>query len=161
MAVLRGVASFHELWERRTSLQVEDEVVDLLATEDLIQAKKTQLDKDWPMIRRPLERHCFEHAGQAGAADVAFWLRELRTPELLLQVAAEYHQAAQAASTVRTAVRSAIEGDLAGVSRAIADEEQDERTRDRSYWEPLRRELEAMRRQKKAGQAGRPAPPSD
>ena len=42
-----------ELWERRTTLEDADGTVfELLGIEDLIRAKKTQRDKDWPMIRR-------------------------------------------------------------------------------------------------------------
>ena len=60
MAVLRGVAYFDELWQRRTTIQVEGEEIDLLSAPDLILAKKTQRDKDWPMIRRLVEQNYFE-----------------------------------------------------------------------------------------------------
>ena len=52
MASLRGVAGFEELWERRTTIEVDGQPIDLLAIEDLVRAKKTQRDEDWPMIRR-------------------------------------------------------------------------------------------------------------
>jgi hypothetical protein len=38
--------------------------------EDLVRAKKTQRDKDWPMIRALVEAHF------ARPRDVRFWLRE-------------------------------------------------------------------------------------
>ena len=61
MAVMRGVAPFEELWERRTSLElVEDTVCHLLSIPDLVRAKKTQRDKDWLMIRRLLEADYLE-----------------------------------------------------------------------------------------------------
>ena len=44
MAILRGVAPFSELWDRRTSIHFEGEIIDLLSAPDLIQAKKTQRD---------------------------------------------------------------------------------------------------------------------
>jgi hypothetical protein len=47
MASLRGVAGFEELWERRTTIEVDGQPIDLLAMEDLVCAKKTQRDKDW------------------------------------------------------------------------------------------------------------------
>jgi hypothetical protein len=62
MAVLRAVGSFDELWERRTTIEAEGEPVDLLGMEDLVRAKKTQRDKDWPMIRRLVEQSYFAAA---------------------------------------------------------------------------------------------------
>ena len=52
MARMRGVAPFAELWTRRTTLTDDAGCEwDLLALPDLVAAKKTQRDKDWPMIR--------------------------------------------------------------------------------------------------------------
>ncbi len=54
MSRMRGVTDFHTLWERRTTLVMDDGTLcDLLSLSlgDLVQAKKTQRDKDWPMIR--------------------------------------------------------------------------------------------------------------
>jgi hypothetical protein len=87
MSCLRGVAGFEELWARRTTIEVAGEPIDLLAMEDLVRAKKTQLDKDWPMIRRLVEQSYFAHSTNATQELVRFWLRELRTPELLVEVA--------------------------------------------------------------------------
>ncbi len=55
MSVMRGVGPFEELWERRTTLAIGADEVDLLSLPDLVRAKKTQRDKDWPMIRRLVE----------------------------------------------------------------------------------------------------------
>ena len=52
MAYFCGVAGFEELWARRTTIEVSGQPIDLLAMEDLVRAKKTQLHQDWPMIRR-------------------------------------------------------------------------------------------------------------
>jgi hypothetical protein len=49
MAHMRGVAPFPELWARRTTFAFEDETLEVLALPDLVAAKKTQQDKDWPM----------------------------------------------------------------------------------------------------------------
>ncbi|HET7293213.1 MAG TPA: hypothetical protein VFM88_12370, partial [Vicinamibacteria bacterium] len=85
MTRMRGVAPFPDLWERRTTLALPDGTrCDVMSISDLVQAKKTQRDKDWPMIRRLVEAHYFQHREQATAAQVRFWLRELRTPELLV-----------------------------------------------------------------------------
>jgi hypothetical protein len=144
MAVLRGVAEFQELWNRRTTVHVEGEEIDLLSAADLLQAKKTQRDKDWPMIRRLVEQNYFERAAAEPAHQVEFWLAELRTPELLAQVAAAHTERARASR--RPAVRAVLENDLEAVSLALEAEEREERRRDREYWEPLRRELEELRR---------------
>ena len=58
MARMRGVDPFPLLWDRRTTVTDDDgSVYELLAVTDLVRAKKTQRDKDWPMIRRLLEAH--------------------------------------------------------------------------------------------------------
>ena len=60
MSRMRGVADFHTLWERRTTFNLDDGTLcDLLSLPDLVQAKKTQRDKDWPMIRRLVEANYF------------------------------------------------------------------------------------------------------
>ena len=57
MSRMRGVDSFDALWERRVTIVLPSETmgdvaVGILGLEDLVAAKKTQRDKDWPMIRR-------------------------------------------------------------------------------------------------------------
>ena len=53
---MRGVEDFERLWCRRTTLQGEDGTIyELMSFPDLVPAKKTQRDKDWPMIRRFIE----------------------------------------------------------------------------------------------------------
>ena len=145
MSSLREVAPFEDLWERRTTIEVEDEVIDLLSVQDLVKAKKTQRDKDWPMIRRLVERSYFE--GEKKEAPTAeFWLRELRTPELLVRVAADHRNLALQMSPERPAIQVALSSDPEQVARALDEEEREERRRDRLYWEPLKRELEQLRR---------------
>ena len=144
MAVLRGVAPFSELWDRRTTIHVDAEAIDLLSEADLILAKKTQRDKDWPMIRRLVEQHYFEHAAAGSPQQAAFWLSELRTPELLVQVAAAHRELARASG--RPAVMAALQDDLEAVALALRTEEQEERRRDHEYWAPLRQELQDLRR---------------
>jgi hypothetical protein len=62
MSKMRGVDSFAKLWRRRTTIELPDGAkCDLLSLPDLVQAKKTQRDKDWPMIRRLVEAHYFLH----------------------------------------------------------------------------------------------------
>jgi hypothetical protein len=73
MSRLRGVDSFERLWSRRTTIEVPGGTTfDLLSLPDLVQAKKTQRDKDWPMIRRLVEADFFGRRETASAADVRF-----------------------------------------------------------------------------------------
>jgi hypothetical protein len=56
MSRLRGVDPFHELWARRTTWDLpEGFQIESLSLPDLVRSKKTQRDKDWPMIRRLVE----------------------------------------------------------------------------------------------------------
>jgi hypothetical protein len=43
-------------WERRTTIEIDAEPIDLLSIQDLVCAKKTPADKGWPMIRRLVEQ---------------------------------------------------------------------------------------------------------
>jgi len=145
MSRLRGVAGFEELWTRRTSIEVNNEVVDLLAIEDLVRAKKTQRDKDWPMIRRLVEQSYFGRSATPSPAQVRFWLRELRSPELLVEVAYEHSGLAAAEAALRPALQAALSGEPTAVGEALEAEEREERRKDREYWAPLKRELEELR----------------
>jgi hypothetical protein len=149
MSRMRGVDAFPSLWRRRTVIAMADGTpCDLLSLPDLVNAKKTQRDKDWPMIRRLVEAHYFAHRARPSAPQLGFWLRELRTPELLLEVTSRHPRPAARWSRKRVAVEAAIAGDAAAVGRALRDEELAEREADRAYWQPLIAELGALRRRK-------------
>jgi hypothetical protein len=145
MSSLRGVAGFEELWARRTTIDVAGQPIDLLAMEDLVRAKKTQRDKDWPMIRRLVEQSYFGRSTSATQELVRFWLRELRTPELLVEVAGAHPELTRAEAVLRPAVQAALSARPADVSDALEAEEKEERRKDREYWVPLKRELEEFR----------------
>ena len=147
MSSMRGVAPFPELWERRTTLETPDGTVcDLLSLPDLVQAKKTQRDKDWPMIRRLVEAHYFEFSPNPSEEQVHFWLGQLRTPSLLIECAARWPEDCQQQVEARPLLEHAMANDEFTLENALSDEEQAERTRDKEYWIPLKKELEAMRR---------------
>ena len=144
MARMRGVADFAELWERRTTLQGEDGTIyELLSLPDLVQAKKTQRDKDWPMIRRLIEADHAACTGTPSPAQVRFWLREGRTPPLLLELVRVFPDEARALP--RPLLKAALQHDTAVVEEALSAEEHAERAADRAYWAPLKAELERMR----------------
>jgi len=130
---------------RRTTIEVAGQPIDLLALEDLVRAKKTHGDKDWPMIRRLVEQSYFGHSTSATDELVRFWLRELRNPELLVEVASSHPELARAEAVSRRAVQAVLLGRPADVSDALEAEEQDEHRNDREYWAPLKRELENFR----------------
>jgi hypothetical protein len=146
MSKMRGVDSFAKLWRRRTVLQLPDGTrCDLLSLPDLVQAKKTQRDKDWPMIRRLVEAHYFSQSAPPNAAHIKFWLLELRTPQLLLEIARANESLARRLAASRPLLHRAVSGNLAQLQTALAAEEADVRATDRSYWAPLLRELERLR----------------
>jgi hypothetical protein len=146
MAKMRGVDPFAKLWRRRTSIELPDGTkCDLLSLSDLVQAKKTQRNKDWPMIQRLLEAHYFQHRDKPTTAFVNFWLRELRTPELLIDLARSRTGLCRRLQSVRPLVALAVEGNASGLENALRDEEFAERQKDKVYWLPLRRELEKLR----------------
>ena len=89
MSKLRGVDSFEALWARRTTAELLPGLaVDVLSLPDLVTAKKTQRDKDWPMIRRLVDADYIRRRGAAFDTIIQFWLSELRTPEFLVECAA-------------------------------------------------------------------------
>jgi hypothetical protein len=152
MAVMRGVAPFEQLWERRTTLAVEGgTVIELMALPDLMQAKKTQRDKDWPMIRRLVEAHYTRHKENPSPEQVQFWLRECRTGSILVELAQRFPDQLSAAGGVRPLLSLAAAGHEPGLAAALELEEKREREADRAYWTPLRAELESLRLQRRKG----------
>ncbi|HYR08852.1 MAG TPA: hypothetical protein VEQ60_13810 [Longimicrobium sp.] len=152
MAHLRGVDPFTELWARRTTWDLpEGFQIDSLSLPDLVASKKTQRDKDWPMIRRLVEVSYDEGFASPTSEQIDFWLRELRTPELLIECAHAFPEDARRIAPSRPAADAAIRGDAEAVEEALAAEEASERERDRAYWTPLKAELEALRHSRNRG----------
>ena len=112
----------------------------------LVQAKKTQRDKDWPMIRRLVEANYFANHAEPSPEQLAFWFQELRTPELLRDLAQIQPLLARDAVTSRALIQYAISDDVAALSVSLEDEERQERLEDKAYWQPLKQELERLRR---------------
>lgn len=148
LSVMRGVGPFEELWERRTTIETSaGDTYDLLSLPDLVQAKKTQRDRDWPMVRRLVEAHYFQHREHASPDQVSFWLTELRTPVLLIDLAAAHPGVAHALVSRRPLIAAGLRGNLAALEEGLRQEEAAERDADRRYWAPLRAELARLRRQ--------------
>jgi len=148
MSRMRGVAEFELLWNRRTTIALPDSsaarevLVDVMSLEDLVTAKKTQRDKDWPMLRRLVDAsYASARDREATPAEVVFWLAELRSPPFLAEVIARHHEVAL--GSARPAVAVLLSGGDA--TQALALEQSAEMNVDRVYWAPLRRELEQLR----------------
>jgi len=149
MSVLRNVDPFPKLWERRTTVETDGHgSYDLMAIPDLIQAKKTQRDKDWPMIRRLVESNYFEFGGNPSPERIEFWLKELRTPELLIEISKKYPKANKKVSMMRPLLKYACAAMFDELSESLFEEELAERKKDMEYWKPLKDELEKIRRRK-------------
>ncbi len=150
MAKLRGVDPFADLWARRTTWELpEDLRVETLSLPDLVASKKTQRDKDWPMVRRLVEANYAQAFSDPTPERIAFWLRELRTPELLVEVARRFPDEARQAAARRQAVAAAQAGDPERVGACLNQEEARERALDRAYWAPLKAELERLRQDRR------------
>ncbi len=146
MSHLRGVEQFEILWTRRTTLTDADGTVyELLSLPDLVQAKKTQRSKDWPMLQRLLEAHYLQHRAASTLEQRRFWLHELRTPELLVEAAQRWPQLAGRIAAQRPLLLLAKSGQLGPLKDALSAEEQAERQCDQAYWQPLKAELERLR----------------
>ncbi len=152
MTKLRGPTDFEALWSRRFTLTAErGEVFELLNIGDLVQAKKTQRDKDWPMVSLLVETHYFAFASEPTPERIAFWLREARTPERLIELAGRFPEDCRRLSGERVLLASALAGNLDGLRRELMEEELRDRQRDREYWAPLKAEIEGFRRAERQG----------
>jgi hypothetical protein len=146
MSVMRGVAPFPELWERRTELADADGThYELLSLPDLVAAKKTQRDKDWPMLRRLLEADYYAEQNNSNVERMRCWLRELRTPELLIELADQQPSLAAELAPSRPLLAAAVAKDSTALQAGLDAEERRERELDRQYWQPLKAELERLR----------------
>jgi len=147
MSRMRGVAPFLSLWRRRTSITLPDGFsFYAMSLPDLVQAKKTQREKDWPMLRRLVEANYFQNRANPSARQLRFWMLELRSPELLMELARSHRSACVRAARRRPLLQHAVGVDRVALIAALQEEEARERETDRLYWQPLRFELERIRR---------------
>jgi hypothetical protein len=152
MTRLRDLPEFEVLWARRTTIQDEGaETFELLSLQDLVQAKKTQREKDWPIIDALVEAHYRALGGDPEPERVAFWLTESRTPERLISLAQRFPAEARALSSRRPLLQLAFSGASDTLREALDAEVRAEQAKDRTYWAPLKAELEAFRRVEREG----------
>lgn len=127
-------------------MEVQNDQFHLLSVADLVQAKKTQREKDWPMISALVEAHFRQFHREPNPDRIAFWLRETRIPERLLWLVAQFAEKARELHQVRPLLSLSTSGELDVLRMALDAEVRAEQEKDRAYWEPLRRELEQYRR---------------
>ena len=145
MSVMRDVDPFDQLWERRERLGSDEaNLHNVVSLPDLVQAKKTQRDKDWPMIRRLIEADYIRQEDPT-MEQVRFWLLQSRTPEMIIELAQTYVQESELLSNVRKVLQFAGTENKIAIEAELNKEEIEEREADRRYWEPLRKELEDLR----------------
>jgi len=151
---MRGCPDFDTLWERRAIVEIpEIGALPVLSLPDLVRAKKTQRDKDWPMIRRLIETDIAERIEStdsvSNAPRVEFWFQECRTPSLLIELAKRFPDICEVQVHRRPLLAWAWEPNLTGLENALAQEEREERQKDTQYWTPLKKELEQWRHERR------------
>ena len=144
MTKMRGVSPFTELWKRRTTIEVDGSTIELMGLPDLVQAKKTQGDKDWPMIRRLVEVNYFANRENPTENQIRFWFLELRTPQLLIELTQQNRIPAQLLEQ-RRLLKVLKSEDESLLAKLLIEEEEQIRNADRFYWMPLKKELEMLR----------------
>jgi len=146
MTRMRGVDDFAQLWSRRVTVtDGNGNEYSLLSIPDLIQAKKTQRAKDWPIIELLVSIHYREYGATPSAELIDFWLHEARTAELLVQLCHRFPSEAAAIQPQRPLLQMAIDHQMDLLRAALDEERRNEQAKDREYWEPLKRELEGFR----------------
>ncbi len=150
MTKMRGCEDFETLWHRRTTLRDADGMeYEILGIEDLVKAKKTQREKDWPMIRRLVDSHYQEFADNPTEDQVRFWLRESRTPEVLISVAAKFPELLKEQLRTRPLLVETLGASRSALAKELEQEQKAEMLADEAYWRPLKKELEALRKKKR------------
>ena len=144
---LRGCESFDKLWKRRKTISLKESApIEVIGLKDLVQAKKTQRDKDWLMLRRLVENDIILYKDKhLSDEQIKWWFLECRTPETLAKLVKKYPKIAKDCSVDRPLLISAIQQDLQEINSQLKEEEGIERQKDIEYWTPLRKELEVLR----------------
>jgi len=149
MSKMRAVDSFAKLWKRRTTIELPNGTrCDLLSGPDLVQAKSTQRDKEWPMMRRLKEADYFQDNTKPGATRIKCWLTELRTPQRLFEDARTHPGLASRPASKRPTLTRAAAGQLSQLGHTLSAEESRLRAEGKASWSPLFKELERLGRKK-------------
>jgi hypothetical protein len=90
------------------------------------------------MMRRLVEASYYAGRANPSEEQVRFWLREARTPEILLALADSHSALCRSLSGERPLLESAVQGHGLAVESGLAAEESGERQRDRESWRLLK-----------------------
>jgi hypothetical protein len=146
LSKLRLLDDFMALWERRTTFADDDgSEFNLLSVPDLVRSKKTARNKDWPVIELLVNIHIQENLVAPRPEWIQFWLCECRSATQLVSLARRFTDECRALTAVRPLLAYALAGQQAVLLEALDVEMRAEQNADRVFWEPVRRELEAMR----------------
>lgn len=145
IAKLRGCVDFQGLWGRRTTIKLpNNKTVEVIGTEDLVQAKKTQRDKDWLMLNRLIGNDMIS-AQKPSMEKIKWWLCECRNDNELIKLANENKNLAKECIKKRPLLKVALKGNVEKLEELLHKEELLERGKDKKYWKPLIKELEMLR----------------
>jgi hypothetical protein len=97
------------------------------------------------MVRRLVEVNYFENRDHPSREQIRFWFLELRTTDLLIELAQAQGPIPAHLRRRRPLLDLAISADKSSLTEALLAEEQREREADRQYWAPLKKELETLR----------------
>lgn len=146
---LRGCDPFEELWKRRHTVKLPgNRIIEVISLDDLVRSKKTQRDKDWSMLSRLVENDILL-TRQPSCEKIEWWLLESRNANRLIELASKNKNLARKCISKRPLLKTAMKQDVKKLQRELHREEQSEREKDRSYWRPLRKELEMLRHKKR------------
>ncbi|MCM8786652.1 MAG: hypothetical protein NC935_01185 [Candidatus Omnitrophica bacterium] len=143
---LRGCDTFDKLWERRKTILLNGKnSIDVIGIKDLVQSKKTQRDKDWFMLKRLVNNDIILHKYKAAKERILWWLGECRDVGVLIELVKRYPKIAKEYVLHRPLLKSAIAFQVERLNEELRKEEECERQKDKTYWAPLRQELEELR----------------
>ena len=139
------------VWRRRIEIDLDGGPVAVIALDDLVQTKKTQRDKDWPIIGALIEADMVRHRDDPAGDQAHFWLREARGADVLIELATTFPDVADNVRQTRPLIGAAQERDRSTLELELAREQIRGKQADREYWEPLRAELEHLRHEQRRG----------
>jgi len=152
------VGDFRQAWRDAEEGQIGGAACKIVDVGRLVDMKKTQRDRDYEVIGR-LAAQAFHYADRHPDARDALgpWVaRELRSPELLVALAVRWPKGRQ---MLRCAGRPACDlaaearrGGEESIRRALDEEAQEYKGKDRAYWRERLAELREMRRRMKRRQ---------
>ncbi len=95
-----------------------------------------------------METKNLQFRDRAKESQIRWWLKECRTPSLLVELAQEHPSLCREVTDQRPLPACAANEDRATLESRLQEEENLEKEKDRAYWLPLRRELERWRRER-------------